>query len=114
MCPSLCLLRLFTSFNPLPPKSGILTNHSLFKISQGGSWWVVSATAGQIIVTGNEALEFPAQGNIQLYRNETDLGVYPYTSVKNLQGYKFAFDSDVMAFPTSFVPDAVSNTQLLV
>mmetsp|Transcript_4119 Transcript_4119/g.9598 ORF Transcript_4119/g.9598 Transcript_4119/m.9598 type:complete len:86 (+) Transcript_4119:97-354(+) len=55
------------------------------------------------------------QGNIQLFRNETDLGVYPYTSVKNLEGYMFAFDSDVLSFPiTPFVADSIANTALLV
>uniref|UniRef100_A0A7S0VEC2 RCC1-like domain-containing protein n=1 Tax=Hemiselmis tepida TaxID=464990 RepID=A0A7S0VEC2_9CRYP len=82
---------------------------------EGGVWWVVSATRGQIIVDGNEALEFGAQGNIQLFKNETDLGVYPYTSVRNLEGYKFAFDSDVLAFPIDpFVADSIANTVLLV
>jgi hypothetical protein len=32
-------------------------------------------------VRGNEALEFEAAGSIELYRNETNLGVYPYRCV---------------------------------
>lgn len=82
---------------------------------QGGVWRVVSATVGRIVVAGNEALEFEATGNIQLYRNETDLGVYAYTSVKNLENYQFAFESIDLAFDTRpFVPDAVWSTSLLL
>mmetsp|Transcript_34992 Transcript_34992/g.86044 ORF Transcript_34992/g.86044 Transcript_34992/m.86044 type:complete len:199 (-) Transcript_34992:160-756(-) len=82
---------------------------------EGGLWWVVSSTKGQIIVDGNEALEFESQGNIRLFRNETDLGVYPYTSVRNLEGYRFAFDSDTLAFPIDpFTADSIANTALLV
>ena len=73
-----------------------------------------SATKGQIKVKGNEAMEFEASGTIQLYRNETNLGIYPYTSVTNLEGYLFAFESDDLAFDTAGLePDAVWQTSLL-
>jgi hypothetical protein len=81
---------------------------------KGGIWWVHSATKGQIKVKGNEALEFEASGTIQLYRNETNLGIYPYTSVTNLEGYLFSFESDDLAFDTAGLePDAVWQTSLL-
>lgn len=82
---------------------------------EGGVWWVERATRGQIVVRGNEALEFESSGTIQLYRNETDLGVYPYTSVRNMEGYVFSFESVDLAFDTAgFIPDAVWKTDLLV
>ena len=81
---------------------------------EGGVWWVVRATKGQIIVTGNEALEFDSIGTIQLYRNETDLGIYPYSSVRNMEGYVFSFESVDLAFDTGgLVPDALWKTSLL-
>jgi alpha-tubulin suppressor-like RCC1 family protein len=82
---------------------------------EGGIWWVERATKGQIIVRGNEALEFESSGTVQLYRNETDLGVYPYTSVRNMEGYVFSFESIDLAFDTKgFAADAVWKTDLLV
>mmetsp|Transcript_48154 Transcript_48154/g.75216 ORF Transcript_48154/g.75216 Transcript_48154/m.75216 type:complete len:118 (+) Transcript_48154:45-398(+) len=81
---------------------------------EGGVWWIKSATAGRIVVEGNEAQEFEASGNIQLYRNETNLGVVRYDNVKNLDGYEFTFESNSLGFSTGdFVPDAVWSTSLL-
>mmetsp|Transcript_26340 Transcript_26340/g.60815 ORF Transcript_26340/g.60815 Transcript_26340/m.60815 type:complete len:447 (+) Transcript_26340:404-1744(+) len=81
----------------------------------GGVWWIKSVTKGLIVVAGNEALEFEASGNVQLYRNESNLGVFPYTAIQNQEGYTFTFTSIELAFDTLDIPpDAVWSTDLLV
>jgi len=45
----------------------------------------------------------------------TYAGVYPYTSVRNMEGYVFSFESIDLAFQTDgFIADAVWQTDLLV
>ena len=59
-------------------------------------------------------MQFAAEGgSILLYKNETNLGVYSYDSVVNLEGYVFQFISDSLSFVTSPLPDAIATTTLL-